>query len=304
MCGTDVHSGTAGWPACRIRSFPGTCRRARSSAVRGSADRHRRQHAARRRPRGVLRRPSHLRPLPRLHRAPDADAVRRAPRLRHHRPGGRRAVRRLGAGDLSRARRRRGAAAGRRVVRRLHRRRLRPADGGPHPRAGGAASRRQRARAGRRRRRPERDRARAARRSGDGLRHRRARGRLDLARRMGADHVYRSRSHDRRGAAGAICARRTHGEGVDVVIEAAGSPRAFEEGLTLVRDGGRYVDRRPLHRRRAGRDQRASADQPQAPRDSRLLGQRARAFPAGAGDARAARGRGAVAATSAAAPIR
>ena len=34
---------------------------------------------------------------------------------------------------------------------------------------------------------------------------------------------------------------RTHGEGVDVVIEAAGSARAVEEGLTLVRDGGRYV---------------------------------------------------------------
>ena len=33
----------------------------------------------------------------------------------------------------------------------------------------------------------------------------------------------------------------THGEGVDVVIEAAGSARAVEEGLTLVRDGGRYV---------------------------------------------------------------
>ena len=33
----------------------------------------------------------------------------------------------------------------------------------------------------------------------------------------------------------------THGEGADVVIEAAGSARAIEEGLTLVRDGGRYV---------------------------------------------------------------
>ena len=33
----------------------------------------------------------------------------------------------------------------------------------------------------------------------------------------------------------------TYGEGVDVVIEAAGSPAAIEEGLTLVRDGGRYV---------------------------------------------------------------
>ena len=33
----------------------------------------------------------------------------------------------------------------------------------------------------------------------------------------------------------------TGGHGPDVVIEAAGSARAVEEGLTLVRDGGRYV---------------------------------------------------------------
>jgi L-iditol 2-dehydrogenase len=64
--------------------------------------------------------------------------------------------------------------------------------------------------------------------------------RLALARRMGADHVYDL-------AQTTIAERlddllsRTHGEGADVVIEAAGSPRAFEEGLSLVRDGGRYV---------------------------------------------------------------
>ena len=33
----------------------------------------------------------------------------------------------------------------------------------------------------------------------------------------------------------------TGGRGVDVGIEGAGSPRAVEEGLGLVRDGGRYV---------------------------------------------------------------
>src|SRR6185295_3073762 len=33
----------------------------------------------------------------------------------------------------------------------------------------------------------------------------------------------------------------TDGLGVDVAIEAAGSARAVEEALTLVRDGGRYV---------------------------------------------------------------
>jgi threonine dehydrogenase-like Zn-dependent dehydrogenase len=34
---------------------------------------------------------------------------------------------------------------------------------------------------------------------------------------------------------------RTHGEGADVVIEAAGAAAAIEEGLMLARDGGRYV---------------------------------------------------------------
>jgi threonine dehydrogenase-like Zn-dependent dehydrogenase len=64
--------------------------------------------------------------------------------------------------------------------------------------------------------------------------------RLDLARRMGADRVF---DLDATAAAERLEQVRalTHGEGVDVVIEAAGSPRAFEEGLTLVRDGGRYV---------------------------------------------------------------
>ena len=56
---------------------------------------------------GVLRRAPHLRPLPRLHGHADADALRGAPRLRHHRFGRRRPVRRLGRGDLPRARRRR-----------------------------------------------------------------------------------------------------------------------------------------------------------------------------------------------------
>src|SRR5687767_13162669 len=64
--------------------------------------------------------------------------------------------------------------------------------------------------------------------------------RLDLARAMGADYVFDvegSTSGQRLDAVRAL----THGEGVDVVIEAAGSARAIEEGLTLARDGGRYV---------------------------------------------------------------
>ena len=66
------------------------------------------------------------------------------------------------------------------------------------------------------------------------------RPRLDLARRMGADHVF-----DLETTTAAerlqLVRERTHGEGADVVIEAAGSARAFEEGLELVRDGGCYV---------------------------------------------------------------
>lgn len=64
--------------------------------------------------------------------------------------------------------------------------------------------------------------------------------RLQLALRMGADQVL-----DLTGTTPAERLERvralTHGEGVDVVIEAAGSAAAISEGLDLVRDGGRYV---------------------------------------------------------------
>ncbi len=64
--------------------------------------------------------------------------------------------------------------------------------------------------------------------------------RLDLARQMGADEAI-----DLTGSAPAERLERiraaTHGEGADVVIEAAGSAAAIEEGLDLARDGGRYV---------------------------------------------------------------
>jgi threonine dehydrogenase-like Zn-dependent dehydrogenase len=64
--------------------------------------------------------------------------------------------------------------------------------------------------------------------------------RLALAREMGADETFElaaTTPDDRL----AVVRARTHGEGVDVVVEAAGSARAVEEGVTLVRDGGRYV---------------------------------------------------------------
>ena len=57
---------------------------------------------------------------------------------------------------------------------------------------------------------------------------------------MGADEVFASGSSTAEERLEAV-RERTSGEGVDVVIEAAGSARAIEEGVTLVRDGGRYV---------------------------------------------------------------
>jgi threonine dehydrogenase-like Zn-dependent dehydrogenase len=65
-------------------------------------------------------------------------------------------------------------------------------------------------------------------------------GRLDLAGSMGATltlDLDATSGEDRLEAVRA----RTYGEGADVVIEAAGSARAIEEGLALARDGGRYV---------------------------------------------------------------
>ena len=64
--------------------------------------------------------------------------------------------------------------------------------------------------------------------------------RLDMAIRMGADHALDVTRTSREARLEQIHAL-THGEGVDVAIEAAGAAAAIEEGLDLVRDGGRYV---------------------------------------------------------------
>jgi 2-desacetyl-2-hydroxyethyl bacteriochlorophyllide A dehydrogenase len=64
--------------------------------------------------------------------------------------------------------------------------------------------------------------------------------RLDLARQMGADlalDIATTTVEERR----ATVLAATAGRGPDVGIEASGSPRAIEEALSLVRDGGRYV---------------------------------------------------------------
>jgi len=64
--------------------------------------------------------------------------------------------------------------------------------------------------------------------------------RLVLAKRLGADRVFDLTSTTAGERLDRVRAL-THGEGVDVVVEAAGSARAFEEGPFLARDGGRYV---------------------------------------------------------------
>jgi L-iditol 2-dehydrogenase len=64
--------------------------------------------------------------------------------------------------------------------------------------------------------------------------------RLALARDMGADEVVdlpTTTAEERLERVRAL----TGGRGADVVVEAAGSARAFEEGVELVRDGGAYV---------------------------------------------------------------
>jgi L-iditol 2-dehydrogenase len=66
------------------------------------------------------------------------------------------------------------------------------------------------------------------------------RSRIDLALRMGADRVF-DLDATTTDARFQEIRSLTEDDGVDIVIEAAGSPRAVEEGLTLVRDGGRYV---------------------------------------------------------------
>ena len=64
--------------------------------------------------------------------------------------------------------------------------------------------------------------------------------RLDLARAMGADVTIDLARTDEAQRLERI-RDHTGGLGADIAIEAAGSARAVEEGLNLVRDGGRYV---------------------------------------------------------------
>lgn len=60
--------------------------------------------------------------------------------------------------------------------------------------------------------------------------------RLDIARKMGADHILHVDDTD----AVAYIMEKTGGVGVDVVLEMSGAPSAIENGFRTVRKGGRY----------------------------------------------------------------
>ena len=240
------------------------------------------------RSRRVLRRASHVRPLPRLHGSPHADALRVAPRLRHHRFGRRRAVRRMGAGDLPRAGRRRwrgcrrpcrsrttsaAAAVCITAVHIIERAEISLGDTVVVQGAGavglsaialarlaGAATVIAIGAPGRTARPGPRD----GRRS-------RLRPRVDHARRAARCTCVRRDPRRRR-------RRRHRGRRIGAAL----SRRACD----LVRDGGRYVIAGHYTDVGRQRDQRAPADQPQASGDPRMLGQRGPALPPRAGAAR------------------
>ncbi len=64
--------------------------------------------------------------------------------------------------------------------------------------------------------------------------------RLEAARRMGADIIF-DVEHTTVAERKTAILDATHGRGVDVAVEASGSPAAVPEGLDLVRDSGIYV---------------------------------------------------------------
>ena len=61
--------------------------------------------------------------------------------------------------------------------------------------------------------------------------------RLDIARKMGADHIVCLGEGDQV----QYIMEKTHGIGVDVVLEMAGSQQALDDGFKIVRKGGRFT---------------------------------------------------------------
>lgn len=66
--------------------------------------------------------------------------------------------------------------------------------------------------------------------------------RIDRAREFGVDHVVDFREYDTVDERAARVRELTDGVGADVGVEVAGVPEAFAEGVSLLRDGGRYLE--------------------------------------------------------------
>lgn len=66
-------------------------------------------------------------------------------------------------------------------------------------------------------------------------------GRLDLARKWGADHVINIEEIDDPSERKEEVLDLTDGRGPDIVIDGAGVPSAFKEGLEMLRKGGKYL---------------------------------------------------------------
>ena len=67
-------------------------------------------------------------------------------------------------------------------------------------------------------------------------------GRIERAEQFGADHVIDFRELETSEARAERVRELTGGTGADVGVEVAGVPEAFAEGISLLRDGGRYLE--------------------------------------------------------------
>ena len=258
ICGTDVHLWHGRLAGVPYPIIPGHVSVGVADKVRGRRPRRGRSSRRRRRSARVLRRPSHVRPLPRLHGHSHPDAVRGARVYGITDPASEGLLRRLGRRRSISSR----ASRSRRCRRRctlddLHQRRLRPASPpctssiAPRSRWAIPCSCRASAPSASARSRWPGWRG-AARVIAFGA----PADRLALAREMGADRVVDITATSGRGAARHRAAARRGGYGVDVAIEAAGSARAVEEGADAHSRRRALRDRWALHRRRAQLDQR------------------------------------------------
>jgi len=66
--------------------------------------------------------------------------------------------------------------------------------------------------------------------------------RIEMAERLGADHIVDMRALGSTGERVAEVERLTNGLGADVVVECAGVPAAVPEGIAMTRRGGRFVE--------------------------------------------------------------